>query len=277
MTTLIKLGGSLITDKRAARAFRADATSMIARQIAEIWRADPGLRLVIGHGSGSFGHYEAAKHQTASGVDSAEQWRGFVQVAEAAASLSQLVLLELLRQGLPALRFQASSMITASAGQIAQMPTSLIAQALQVNLIPLVHGDVALDSRRGGAIISTERIFVHLVHHLVHHLVPPLSVSRIILLGEVDGVMDADGRVIPTISPDSFASVKSALGRSAGIDVTGGMLQKVAEMLALVRQYPDLEVIIANGRQPDILTGLLRQNLPTGTRICHNSGASKQR
>lgn len=273
MTILIKLGGSLITDKRVARAFRADATSMIARQIAEVWQADPGLRLVIGHGSGSFGHYEAAKHQTASGVDSADQWRGFVQVAEAATSLSQLVLLELLRQGLPALRFQASSMITASDGQIAQMPTSLIAQALQVNLIPLVHGDVALDNCMGGAIISTERIFVHLVHQLV----PPLSVSRIILLGEVDGVMDADGRVIPTISPDSFASVKSALGRSSGIDVTGGMLQKVAEMLALVRDYPELEVIIANGRQPDILTGLLRQDLPTGTRICHNSGASKQR
>ena len=91
--------------------------------------------------------------------------------------------------------------------------------------------------------------------------------KRIILLGEVDGVLDADGSVIPLISPASFASVRSVMGGSAGTDVTGGMLQKVEEMVALVAEVPKLEVIIANGLRPNVLTNLVNQDQLTGTRI----------
>lgn len=259
MTTLIKLGGSLITDKHKARAFRQDATRTIASQIKTVRKAEPGLRLVIGHGSGSFGHFAATIHQTAAGVNSAEQWLGFTKVAEAALALSHLVLLELLEQGVPAMRFQPSSFIKSADGQIVEMQTCLIAQALESGIVPLVHGDVALDSQIGGAIISTERIFAHLA--------TSLPVKRIILLGEVDGVLDADGRVIPSVTPSSFDSIRSVMGRSSGIDVTGGMLQKVEEMVALVVEVPSLEVIIANGRRPNVLTDLMRQDQRTGTRI----------
>ncbi|MCY4018347.1 MAG: isopentenyl phosphate kinase [Chloroflexi bacterium] len=259
MTTLIKLGGSLITDKHKARAFRQEATRIIASQIRKVWKAEPGLRLVIGHGSGSFGHFAAEIHETAAGVDSAKQWLGFSEVAEAALALSHLVLLELLEQGLPVMRFQPSSFIEATDGQIVAMQTSLIAQALESDIIPLLHGDVALDSQIGGTIISTERIFAHLAKSL--------PVKRIILLGEVDGVLDADGGVIPSVTPSTFDSIRSVMGGSSGIDVTGGMLQKVEEMVALVVEDPSLEVIIANGRRPNVLTDLLSQNQRTGTRI----------
>lgn len=259
MITLIKLGGSLITDKHRARAFRQDATRTIASQINAVWKAEPGLRLVIGHGSGSFGHFEAKIHQTAAGVNSAEKWRGFTKVAEAALALSHLVLLELLEQGLPVMRFQPSSFIKSADGQIVDMQTSLIAQALDSGVVPLVHGDVALDSQIGGTIISTERIFAHLA--------TSFQVKRIILLGEVDGVLDADGRVISAVTPSSFDSIRSHMGGSAGIDVTGGMLQKVEEMVALVVEVPSLEVIIANGRRPNVLTDLMSQDQRTGTRI----------
>ncbi|MCY4070012.1 MAG: isopentenyl phosphate kinase [Chloroflexi bacterium] len=259
MTTLIKLGGSLITDKHKARAFRQDATRMIASQINAVWKAEPGLRLVIGHGSGSFGHYVAKIHQTATGVNSAVQWLGFTKVAEAALALSHLVLLELLEHGLPAMRFQPSSFIKSAGGQIVEMQTSMIAQALESGIVPVVHGDVALDSQLGGTIISTERIFAHLAKSL--------PVKRIILLGEVDGVLDAEGRVIPSVTPSSFDSIRSVMGRSSGIDVTGGMLQKVEEMVALVDEIPSLEVVIANGRRPNVLTDLMSQDQRTGTRI----------
>ena len=259
MTTFIKLGGSLITDKRKARTFRQEATRTIASQIKAVWQAEPGLRLVIGHGSGSFGHFAAKNYQSAAGVHSAEQWLAFSKVAEAAVALSQLVLLELLQQGLPALRFQPSSFTESADGQIVEMPSRLIAQALEAGVIPLVHGDVALDSQMGGAIISTERIFAHLAKSL--------PVKRIILLGEVDGVLDDTGRVIPSITASSFDSIKSALGPSSGIDVTGGMLQKVEEMLTMLDAVPNLEVIIVNGRQPEVLTDLICHGRRSGTRI----------
>ena len=262
MTTLIKLGGSLITDKHKARTYRQDATRIIARQIKTVWETEPGLPLVIGHGSGSFGHFVARSHDTIAGATSAEQWLGFAKVAEAALALSHLLLEELIQQGLPVMRFQPSSLIKSASGNIVEMQTSLISQALERGLIPLVHGDVALDSQIGGTIISTERIFVHLAKSL--------PVSRIILLGEVDGVLDVDGSVISSITAASFPSLKPVMGRASGVDVTGGMLQKVEEMLNLVAAHPGLEVVIANGRQPNALTNLICLNQPTGTRIARH-------
>ena len=35
--------------------------------------------LVIGHGSGSFGHYMASKYGTRKGVDGPDQWAGFAK------------------------------------------------------------------------------------------------------------------------------------------------------------------------------------------------------
>ncbi len=259
MTVYIKLGGSLITDKRRARAFRQDATRLIARQIKAAWQAAPGLRLVIGHGSGSFGHFAAQNYQARTGLDTARQRLAFAKIGEAATALSHLVLLELLTQGLPALRFQPSSFIQSAGGQIVDMPSDLIAQALASEIIPLLHGDVALDRHLGGAIISTERIFARLAHSI--------PARRIILLGEVDGVLDADGRVISAITPANINAIRPILGRSSGFDVTGGMLQKVEEMLALLDALPGLEIYIANGHESNILAELLSPVPRAGTKI----------
>ena len=35
--------------------------------------------LIIGHGSGSFGHYMASKYGTRRGVNGPEQWMGFAK------------------------------------------------------------------------------------------------------------------------------------------------------------------------------------------------------
>lgn len=259
MTTLIKLGGSLITDKSRARAFRQVRTRQIVKQIQRIRTLQPDARLVIGHGSGSFGHFEASRHQTIKGVKSPEDLLGFAKVGEAAVALSQLVLNEFLACGLPVLRIQPSTLIVAQNGQIASMDVSLIERSLNVGLLPLLHGDVALDLRIGGTIISTETIFAHLAEMM--------PVSTIILLGEVDGVLDEDDKVVPEITPASFHRLRSALGESDGVDVTGGMLRKVEDMVNLVSNHPHLKVVIANGNLATVIEDLLLRDKPLGTLI----------
>ena len=86
--TLIKLGGSLITDKRTEKAYRAERADAIAAAIRQALDTIPGVQLVVGHGSGSFGHMAAKRHDTIAGVSGAEQWHGFAEVALAAASLN---------------------------------------------------------------------------------------------------------------------------------------------------------------------------------------------
>ena len=257
--TLIKLGGSLITDKQRAHTFRRRATQNIAAQIREIRARQSGRRMIIGHGSGSFGHFEARRYGTLQGVHSAADWLGFAKVGCAASALSQLVLAELTAADLPALRFPPGALMRARRRRIVEMDTHHISTALEKNLLPLVYGDVAFDAEQGGTIIATEAIFAELVRRL--------DVERIILLGEVEGVLDGGSRLIASITPARLPQIKALLGGSSGVDVTGGMLQKVAEMTALVAAHPHLQITIASGSRPNVLVELLCGGSRIGTQI----------
>lgn len=259
MTTLIKLGGSLVTDKRQPKAFRRETVRSIARQLTEIHKRQPKLGIVLGHGSGSFGHFEARKYDADAGVRSAQDRLAFARVGAAASQLSQLILDELLAASLPALRFQPSAMQIARDRSLAQIRLDPLRMALEKGYLPLAHGDIALDETIGGCIISTEALFARLVR--------PLNARRIILLGNVEGVLDRDGAVIPHITPRNIGRYSGALGASEGYDVTGGMAQKVAEMLALAQRHDRLEIVIANGQRPEILADLLLRDANAGTRI----------
>ncbi|HEX2620946.1 MAG TPA: isopentenyl phosphate kinase [Phototrophicaceae bacterium] len=247
--TLVKLGGSLITDKLVESSFRVDVTHRIASEIAEAIRQKPDLQLIIGHGSGSFGHFAAKRHHTVEGVHTREQWHGFTEVATAASTLNGLVAETMRSAGLPIWRIQPSASIVCQDGVIQQMALGPLQAALVGGIIPLVYGDVAVDSVRGGTIASTETVFTYLVEHL--------PVSQVLLLGEVPGVYDPEGTVIPEVTPSNFDTMRDFLGGSAGVDVTGGMLTKVQDMLALVEQIAGLRVWIMDGTQP----GLLKQSL----------------
>ena len=268
MTTLIKLGGSLVTDKSRSKSFRQNVVARLAAQLRHFRSLDEERRIVIGHGSGSFGHHEAQKHNTVQGVYSDEDRLGFAQVGAVATELSLLLLNEFLTLGLPAMRFQPSTTLVANNQEIASFDSRALSMALEQGLLPLVHGDIALDHNIGGTIMSTESIFAHLVE--------PLSVREIILLGEVDGVFDQTGDVIPVITPQSLPNVLSSLKGSSGIDVTGGMLQKVQTMVELVQKHPSLNVVIGNGNKDDILIDLLVNQCNIGTRICAQDSITRQ-
>lgn len=257
--TLIKLGGSLITDKRTEKAYRPGRVEAIARALRSALDQRPDLDLIIGHGSGSFGHMAAKRHGTIHGVSGVEAWRGFAEVALAASALNALVAESMAKAQLPVMRFQPSAGTLCADGVIVHWEIANLRAALAAGLIPLVHGDVAFDNRRGGTITSTEALFFYLAGHL--------PVQRILLLGEVEGVLDASGRLIEHITPSSLPEVEAALGGSAGTDVTGGMETKVREMVALVERTPGLEVRILDGRDPDRLLRVLSTDAAEGTLI----------
>jgi isopentenyl phosphate kinase len=263
MLTFIKLGGSLITDKTRAEAFRQDVMARLAQEIAAALAADPSLRLLIGHGSGSFGHFAAHQYGTIDGVLTVDQWRGFAEVANAAAELNYRVAAELRRVGVPVWRFQPSASALCRDGKLLELSLRPVQAALEHGLIPLLYGDVAIDEVRGGTIISTEAIldFVAL----------RLPVKRLLLLGEVAGVYDPSGHVIPRITPGILPEIEMALRGSSGVDVTGGMDSKVRDMLALVSARPQIEIRILDGSIPDLLFQSLCGVADAGTVIAADS------
>lgn len=254
---LLKLGGSLITDKNQRNTYRAQVAARMAAEIARVRAQKPDLPLIIGHGSGSFGHYEARQHNTINGVQTPEQWQGFARVATVAAELNHLVAKTFTDAGLPVLRLSPSASAVAKQGVIQSMSLGSFQTALDHQLIPLTHGDVAFDQALGGTIISTETVFTYLAQNL--------PVTQIILLGEVDGVYDENGQIIPHLMPGNLTNHITALGGSGGVDVTGGMLSKVQDMLALARIRPGLQVRICNGLHPGLLEETLLGTAQPGT------------
>ena len=55
---LIKIGGSLITDKTKPYTTRPEVIKRIAKEIKEAV-SEKDVNLIIGHGAGSFGHQSA--------------------------------------------------------------------------------------------------------------------------------------------------------------------------------------------------------------------------
>lgn len=107
---LVKLGGSLITDK---------STPFVSRQI-------------IAHGSGSFGHVVATKYQTAEGIVNDKSLEGLPKVANAAVQIHRIVMECLLKAGLPVVSFAPSSLIMAEERRLASNFIEPILKALEV-------------------------------------------------------------------------------------------------------------------------------------------------
>lgn len=254
-TVFVKLGGSLITDKRSPETARNDIVRQVAAEIALALHHDPELHLVVGHGSGSFGHVFGQRYGTRAGVSTPEQWYGFAATADAAARLNRIVVKALLEAQIPAWSIQPGVALRCRDGRVTAGPEETVAIALEQGLVPVVFGDVALDAIRGGTIASTEEIF--------EPLAARLRPQRLILAGEVDGIYTADPLLypdaerIPLITPETLPALEAGLGGSHGVDVTGGMRAKVEQSLALVRTNPGLEVVICSGLLPGSLQAAL--------------------
>ncbi|HEX6304127.1 MAG TPA: isopentenyl phosphate kinase [Anaerolineales bacterium] len=249
---LLKLGGSLITDKARARAARPEVIRRLAEEIVAALKGDDAPQVILGHGAGSFAHVPAKRYGTRQGVRTAEEWRGFHEVWQEARALNVIVMEFLLGAGLEAMVFPPSAAVISENGQVSGWDLTPMTRALQAGLAPVVHGDVIFDSQMGGTILSTEDLFSYLAKQL--------RPKRILLAGLEPGVW-ADyperTRIIPEITPENIDAVMPSVKGSEGVDVTGGMASKVRQSLELTLEVPGLEVVIFSGDE----IGTVRQAL----------------
>lgn len=262
----LKLGGSLITDKRTPQTPRHGVLRRLGREIRQALDYSAGLQLLLGHGSGSFGHPTAERYRIQEGLAGSDDWWGYAETAAVAARLNRLVSETLLAQGIPALPLQPSASALCHDGRLVHLDVAPLQEALQRGLVPVVYGDVSFDRVKGSAVISTEEIFAYLA--------PYLQPSRVILATQVDGVFTADPlraagtRLLPEISASAFGELEPMLAASADTDVTGGMLSKVLAMCRLIQSQPELTVRIISGEKTgSIKKALLDPDLALGTLI----------
>jgi isopentenyl phosphate kinase len=227
----VKFGGSFISPKRSKREVLLG--SRIETAAREIRRAldyaakhGGGMGLVIGHGAGRFGHAPAKHYGARQGYTKRFGWEPLPVIREAMLRMNLRLIEHCRRGGLSPLTVSPFAIAEGRAGKLCRLHTATIRQLLKNGQIPLIHGDIILDSRQGFGIASTEEQLVRLAEEI--------RFDRIVMLTDVDGVHDADGAAIPLITPRSFERHLDSVGGSHGPDVTGGMADKVKKLLCLV-------------------------------------------
>jgi isopentenyl phosphate kinase len=217
MTTVLKLGGSVVTEKSAPQTLDREAIAEAAGVLGDHAGTDP---LVLVHGGGSFGHPLAAEHGI-SETEGTHDARAVATIHRSMGELNDAVVATLHEEGVSALPVRPLSVAHRDDGL--SLPAGQVAAMLGEGFVPVLHGDAVVHAGEGCTILSGDEIVVALAR--------ALDADRVGLCSTVPGVLDEQGEVIPEI--EAYAAVADALGDSDATDVTGGMAGKVRALLDL--------------------------------------------
>lgn len=253
--TLVKLGGSVITDKTKPYTLQEKNIRQLAKELALYKKP-----LIISHGAGSFAHTSAKKYGGMKGYVSQQ---GLAEVAKDAMKLNSLVMDILLEANIPALSFRPMSFLQADRGKLQSDFLAPITEAVRQGFVPVVYGDVIMDNSWQTTIFSGEKI----LSILASYLQKTYKISTIVEVGITDGVYDDKGKTIPKITPATWEKIQHHTGQSSATDVTGGMQHKVSEAILLAKS--NISTAIINGQTPGELTKALAHLPMKGTIISH--------
>lgn len=257
---LIKLGGSLITNKSIPFTAKPDVINVIAKEIKSA-RKKNNSNLLIAHGSGSFGHTVAAKYKTSEGYKR-KLSHGFPLVANAAREINTIVMKEFLAQGLPVVSFSPLSFLYTNKKKPKKSHWDPIIKSLALGYIPVIYGDVIMDESRGFCIYSGETT----LDLFAKSFAKTFTILKVIQAGDTDGVFDAENNVIKEINSSNIKNFSSAITGSKSIDVTGGMVHKVHESLTLAMDT-GIPTWIINGNKRGRLSQSIIDKTGVGTKI----------
>jgi isopentenyl phosphate kinase len=221
--------------------------------------------LILVHGGGSFGHPVAKKYKLTEGYTSPSQVIGFSETHRAMTQLNSLVMDALIGHDVNAVVVQPSSCVVTKAGRIQSMELKPITRMLKMGLVPVLYGDVVLDSEKGFSILSGDQ--------LVSSLAINFGASRIILGGDVDGLYTADPKsnssaeLISRVMLEELKSQKHEIEGSKATDVTGGMLGKMSELIPAIEHR--IPALVVNASKSLRVYNALKQEFVIGTIIEH--------
>ena len=260
---ILKIGGSILTNKDSAESEIDNASlSRIAKEIkASLDVSDK--KLIIVHGAGSFGHPPAKEYRIGESFDKTEypQKRiGFCKTQNAVKKLNMLICDAFIDEGLPVVAIPASSFMTATDKRITEGNLEFFNKYLDKGFIPVIYGDVVLDSELEICVISGDQ--------LIQYLAVNLNPDRVILGTDVDGVYNKNPKTHDdAIFFDRFSSLEDldTLEGTTNVDVTGGMIGKIKELLYLADL--GIESKIINAEVKDNIFKVLEEEDVKGTVI----------
>ena len=240
---VLKIGGSVLTDKSRSSTARPEHIARIAAEIGQ------GLnsKLVLIHGAGSFGHHQAKEFGLKAGLNETSI-KGIWPTHLAVKTLNGMIIDQLYQNGVYAVPIHPLSICVLKDGRLDSVCMDVIDELLSRGIVPVLHGDVAADRTRGIDILSGDQI--------IAALAKALNAKKVGIGTNVDGVYAKDFKIIEDISPSNIGIVKEALSGSGGVDVTGGMYGKITELMDLAAS--GIPSLVFNAEVPGNVSGFLR-------------------
>jgi isopentenyl phosphate kinase len=131
---VLKIGGSVITDKNGDLAARTEVINRLAEETA---RANVSS-LILVHGGGSFGHPTAQKHGIKEGLKQEAQKVGFAETHHVMTVLNGLVMDALVWHNIPAVSIAPSCCVITENGRIKSFDDTVLGLLLKMSFTPVL-------------------------------------------------------------------------------------------------------------------------------------------
>ncbi|MFX1552065.1 MAG: isopentenyl phosphate kinase, partial [Promethearchaeota archaeon] len=177
---LLKLGGSLLTDKNKPFSLREEVLENCINQVIESKKP-----IILIHGGGSFGHPIAKNYKISEGLNDSieDQIIGLSKTHDVMNKFNSIIINKLLDRKCSAISIQPSSIFLRDFNQIRIKTVEPIEQLIKLGVIPVLYGDIVLSRDSSFSILSGDQIILKLCEKIQN-----FKVSKVIFAIEKDGL-----------------------------------------------------------------------------------------
>ena len=262
-TLVLKLGGSLITDKKIPYSMRNDTVKTASKEIKECLDRKLVDQMVIVHGVGSYGHPPVIEHQLYKGFIDPLQLMPISRTQSKVNQLREVLCTNLQDAGIPVNLFHTSSIASAKQGRIISMHLEAVKGFMKVGMVPMLGGDMVQDSVMGFCVGSGDQVATILTKEL--------HATDLVFATDVPGVYDSDPKVNPEaklMEELSLADLKHLSAGDSKLDASGAMHGKLTNLEGIREELRDgLRTSIISMLEPGRLSRLLAGEAVESTRI----------
>ncbi len=246
MTALVKIGGSVLTDKSRIFSAHAHDSAILAEDIRL-----SGVIPIVVHGTGSYGK-AFARHYSRPG-----HWSNDAMVFQMTMGrirhLQEGLLCAFRDAGVPCCPLSTNALFYRDNGRLEMYSATPLRRLLACGVAPVLCGDILVDGSEHFGIVSSDAILAAVAR--------VSKVDDCVFATDVDGICDEGGQVLSQLAAGEVMFSHD----SDRLDVTGGMQAKVAAAREIA-SYGAWTTIV-NGRVPGRVRDALTRRPVVGTRV----------
>jgi len=240
---LIKLGGSIITNKEKPLSPRRKTIDILTKSLKKI--SEP---IIIVHGGGSYGHYWSVKYDMHT-KEKKYDIRGVAIIKNSMIELNKIILDSLLKNKLSPYCLPPTDFM--SGNKPVSKKVKEIEKIAKSGMIPVTYGDALWFGQNKTFILSGDKIMTHIAKILKPRL-------TIFALNE-DGVYSdlKSKKLIYELKGERPSISENKM------DVTGGMTRKIEEASKIAKM--GMNVFFVNGNKPERIVKAVKNSKFEGT------------